>query len=156
MKIAIQGLGEVPSALLFVLEREKPEACHIICSDYQLKYVAKHAGYDKSNERVLEEAAERLGVDVIFHLCDVFDPSAVGEELGKILEKVDSEKDELIVNYTGGSAVVKLLLGAVGVLLSTVMKAKVIYAIKYPHGMEISRDHTEVLKGLFKRLGFKV
>jgi hypothetical protein len=44
---------------------------------------------------------------------------------------------------------VRLLLGATGVVLPTVMKAKVLYAIKYPEGTEIMADHTGVLREIF-------
>jgi homoserine dehydrogenase len=152
MKVAIQGLGEVPTTVIYILERERPEVSHVVCSDYQLKFVCKVAGYDKPNEEVIKEAAEKLGTKLVFHSCDVFNPSAVGEELGKILDEVDPKRDELVINYTGGSAVVKLLFGVVGVVLSSVMKAKVVYAIKYPEGIELSEDHTGVLKDIFKRL----
>jgi hypothetical protein len=152
MKVAIQGLGEVPTPVLLVLERERPEVTHVICSEYQLKHVAEAAGYTGSNEEVIKGKAKELGIEVVFHTCDVFNPSAVGDVLGRILEKLDSERDELVVNYTAGSAVVRLLLGTVGVVLSSITKAKVVYAVKYPGGLELSEDHTAVLKDIFKRL----
>ncbi|MFN4133288.1 MAG: hypothetical protein ACK4GQ_02835 [Candidatus Hadarchaeales archaeon] len=152
MKVAIQGLGEVPASVLLVLENEKPDISYIICSEYQLKHVATEAGYSKSNKELIDEAAQKLGVNVQYHLCDVFNPQEVGKVIGKILEKVDTKNDELIVNYTGGSAVVRLLLGTTGIISSTLMKAKVVYAIKYPGGIERTDDHTEVLKDIFKRL----
>lgn len=39
MKIAIQGLGEVPNPVKLVLEEEKPDKSYVIASDYQLDYV---------------------------------------------------------------------------------------------------------------------
>lgn len=152
MKVAIQGLGEVPTTVLLVLEQEKPDVAHVICSDYQLNYVAKDAGFDKTNEEVIKAKAKELGIELEFHVCDVFDPSSVGEDLGDILDKVDPKRDELVINYTGGTAVVRLLLGTMGVVLSSVMKAKVVYAVKYSGGLEISKDHTDVLKNIFERL----
>jgi hypothetical protein len=152
MKIAIQGLGEVPTTVLLVLQREKPEVTHIICSDYQLKFVAMLGGYDKPNEEVVKEAAEKLGVKVIFHKCDVLNPLAIEKQLKKILDKIDPRNDELIINYTGGPAPVKLLLGAMGVKLSSTMNARVIYAIKYPEGIEFVKDHTDILNDVFQRL----
>jgi hypothetical protein len=152
MKIAIQGLGEIPTTVLLVLEQEKPDVSHVICSDYQLSYVASSAGFDKPNEVVIKEAASKLGAKVVFHICDVFDPSAVGDVLGDILSKLDPKKDNLVINYTGGTAVVRLLLGTMGVVISSVMKAKVIYAVKYPKGIELAKDHTTVLRDIFERL----
>lgn len=152
VKVAIQGLGEVPTTVLLVLEQEKPQVTHVICSDYQMKHVAGYAGYDKPNEEEVREAAKKHGAEVVFHECDVFDPSAVGEVLEKILGGLDPKKDELVINYTGGTAVVRLLLGAMGVVVSLVMNAKVIYAIRYPKGLYISEDHTEVLRDIFHRL----
>jgi len=152
MKIAVQGLGTVPTTVIVVLEREKPDVSYVICSDYQLKHVAKDAGFKKSNEEVIKEKAEKLGCQVEFKVCDVFDPTAVGEVLGEILGGLDPKKDELVVNYTGGTAVVRLLLGTMGVVISNIMKGRVVYAIKYPGGLDVSRDHTEALKSIFERL----
>ncbi|MEM2192260.1 MAG: hypothetical protein QXG38_01435 [Candidatus Hadarchaeales archaeon] len=58
----------------------------------------------------------------------------------------------MIINYTGGSAVVRLLLGTAGIISSTLMKAKVVYAIRYPSGIEKTEDHTEALRDIFRRL----
>jgi hypothetical protein len=148
MKLAIQGLGEVPTTVLLVLRREKPEVTHVICSDYQYKYVAKDAGFDTPNGRVIREAANKLGIKIVFHRCDAFDPSKVGEILGGIIDKLDPERDELIINYTGGTAVVRLLLGTLGILISAVVKTKLLYAIKYPDGVEILADHSQILREL--------
>ncbi len=152
MRVAIQGLGESPTTVLMVLEKERPNISHIICSDYQLKYVAKKAGMNRTNEEVINEVAKETGVDVKYHICDVFDPQSVGDILGEIIGKLNPKTDELVINYTGGTAVVRLLLGTMGVVISTVMKAKVIYAIKYPDGIEIAKDHTNVLNDIFERL----
>jgi hypothetical protein len=148
MKVAIQGLGEVPTSVLLVLKRERPEITYVICSDYQLKYVAKRAGFDKSNEEVIKEAATKAKTKVIFRRCDVFDPSSVGKVLGDILDQLDPYKDEVVINYTGGTAVVRLLLGTLGMIISTTMNVKIIYAIKYRRGVEIAKDHTRVLRDI--------
>jgi hypothetical protein len=152
MKMAVQGLERTPVTVLSVLEQEKPEVSHVICSDYQLKHVATGAGFDKPNEEVVKEAAKKFGIEIVFHTCDIFDPLEVGGKLGKILGEVDSKKDELIINYAGETAVVKLLLGTMGVLASTVMKTKVLYAVTYPARLELSEDHTGVLRDIFQRL----
>lgn len=152
MKVAVQGLGTIPTTVLLVLEREKPEVNYVICSDYQLKHVAKDAGFDKSNEEVIKEKAEKIGCHVEFKVCDVFDPTAVGEVLGDILGRLNPKEDEVVVNYTGGTAVVRLLLGTMGVVISNIMRGRVVYAVKYPGGFDVSRDHTEALKSIFERL----
>ncbi|MEM2192259.1 MAG: hypothetical protein QXG38_01430 [Candidatus Hadarchaeales archaeon] len=77
MKIAIQGLGEVPVPIVLVMENEKPDISHIICSQYQLRHVATEAGYSKPNKEVIDEAPRRLGVNVQYHICDVFSPQEV-------------------------------------------------------------------------------
>jgi hypothetical protein len=145
MKVAIQGLGEVPTTVLLVLRREKPDVTHVICSDYQLKFVAKRAGFEQTNEEVIKKAAKNFRTRVVFHRCDVFDPSTVGNILWNILDKLDPQKDEVIINYTGGSAVVRLLLGTLGMMVSAIMNVKIVYAVKYRKGIEISRDHTKAL-----------
>ncbi len=148
-KVAIQGLGEVPTTIEIVLKKEKPDVTYIVTSDYQLKLVAPHAGYNVSNKEVVERAAKKVKAKVKFKKCDPFDPESVTEAIRQILEEIDPKKDEVIVNYTGGSSLVRLLLGATGVVLPTVMKAKVLYAIKYPEGTEITADHTGVLREIF-------
>jgi len=146
MKVAIQGLGEVPATIELVLKKEKPDITYIICSDFQLKYIATQAGYKKANERVIKDAAKKVGTKVIFYKCDVFDPKSISETVRQILQKIDIKKDEIIVNYTGGSSVVRLLLGTIGIMLAGFARVKLIYAIQYPKGIKIETDQTEVLK----------
>jgi len=152
MKVAIQGLGEIPTTVELVLTREMPDVSYIICSDYQLKYIAKRAGYGEPNEQVIKAAVKKDKTKVIFLKCDVFDPSSVWDTIAKVLREINLKKDEVIVNYTGGSAVVKLLLGTLGVMLLTMMKGKILYAIRYPGGVELTSNHTDILKEIFRKL----
>ncbi len=85
MKIAVQGLGEIPTTIKLVLEKEKPDVTYILCSDYQLGYIASHAGYTEPNETVIKAAAEEIGAKLIFKKCDVFDPKSICEAIGQIL-----------------------------------------------------------------------
>jgi homoserine dehydrogenase len=152
MKIAIQGLGEVPATIEFLLEREKPEVTYILCSDYQMNHVASSAGYEKSNKDVIESAAKKTKTKVIFQKCDVFDPRSIGEAFGKIIKEIKPE-DEIIINYTGGSAAVKMLLGAAAVVLSKFMpRTRIVYALRYKGGIEKYVDHTDELREIFKQL----
>jgi len=141
----------VPATIESLLRKEKPDVTYIVCSDYQLDYVAKEAGYTKPNKDVIADVAKETKTRVIIRKCDVFDPAGVAETVGNILREV-KEKDEVIVNYTGGSAVVKLMLGVLGVALSSLVGSKVVYVVKYPSGFEVTADHTEVLKDIFKKL----
>jgi len=152
MKIAIQGLGEIPTTVELVIEREMPDVSYIICSDYQLKYIAKRAGYGKPNEQVIKESVRKGKTKVVFEKCNVFDPASVWEAIANILKGIDPKNDEVIVNYTGGSAVVRLLLGTLGVMLLTMMKGRILYAIRYPKGVELTTNHTEELKDIFRKL----
>lgn len=152
MKVTLQGLGEIPTTIDLVLNLEKPDIAHIICSDYQLNYVASRAGYKKRNELVLRDIAKKTKTRLVFQKCDVFNPVSIGEVLAKIIKEIDPKKDEVIINYSGGTAVVRLLLGTLGVVLSTMMNGKVLYAIKYPRGIEITSDHTKDLKDIFTKL----
>lgn len=149
MKVSIQGVGEVPATIELVLKKEKPDITYIVCSDFQLKYVAAQAGYKKPNEMVIKDAAKKVGVKVIFCKCDVFDPRSVSNTIRQILQMIDIKEDEIIINYTGGSAVVKLLLGATGVMLSEFARVRLIYAIRYPDGIKFKVDQTELLKEVF-------
>jgi hypothetical protein len=151
LKVALQGLGEVPTPAKLTLEREKPDIMYVICSDYQLKLVASAAGYKESNESVIRKAAKKVKAKLVFEKCDTFDPRAVGATIGKVLTHVEKD-DRIIVNYTGGSAVVRLLLGAVGVALTMFMKTKIIYSIDYPGGIKVAADHTKALKDIFREL----
>ena len=151
MKVAIQGLGQAPATIESLLRKEKPDVTYIVCSDYQLDYVAKEAGYTKPNKDVITDVAKETKTRVIFRKCDVFDPAAVAETVADILREVKGE-DEVIVNYTGGSAVVKLMLGVLGVALSSLVGSRVVYMVRYPSGFEVTADHTEVLRDIFKKL----
>lgn len=149
MKVAIQGLGEVPATIELVLKKEKPNLTYIVCSDFQLKHIATHAGYKKANEIVVKDVAKKVGTEVIFCKCDVFDPKSVSETIRQILQKVDIKKNEILINYTGGSALVRLLLGAIGVMLAGFARVRLIYAIRYPKGMKFEANQTEVLREVF-------
>jgi hypothetical protein len=151
LKVALQGLGEVPTPAKLTLEREKPDVMYVICSDYQLKLVASTAGFKESNESVIRKAAKKVKVKLVFKRCDTFDPRAVGVAIGEVLKNVEKD-DSIVVNYTGGTAVVKLLLGAVGVALTMFMKTKIIYSIDYPGGIKVAADHTKALKDIFREL----
>jgi hypothetical protein len=150
VKVAIQGLSEHPVPIVMLLEKEKPEATHIICSEYELKQVDERGGYKKSNREVIDEAAKKTKTKVTYHKCDVFDPSSIGEAISEIIREV-KPNDELIINYTGGAAGVKLILGAAAVVLSRFMRLRIIYAIKYPD-LEKYIDQTEPLKKIFRQL----
>lgn len=149
MKVAIQGLGEVPTTIELVLKKEKPDVTYIICSDYQLKYVASDAGYKEPNKEVIERAAKKTKTEVKFQKCNVFKPKSVSGTIRQILGQIDHDEDEVVINYTGGSALVRVLLGATGVVLSSIMDARLVYAIKYPKGLTLQENHTKMLRDIF-------
>ncbi len=147
MKVLIQGLGEVPATIELALKGEKPKVTYIICSDYQLNHIARRGGYSKPNKQVVTEAARKVGAKVIFQRCNVFDPASINEALQEVLEQIDPYKDEVIINYAGGSAPVRLFLGVLGVELARIStKTKILYAIHYPKGMKIAVNQTEKLQ----------
>lgn len=150
--IAIQGLGEHPAPLLLLLEREKPDISYVITSEYSFDRVDEEGGFEKPSGEVIEEKAEEVGTEVVFKKCDVFEPGEIGEAIGEILSEVGPE-DRVTINYTAGSATIKLILGASAVALSKILEnLKIVYAIKYPDGEEKYLDQTEELKGLFDSL----
>jgi hypothetical protein len=151
LKILIQGLGEVPATIEFALEKERPDVTYIICSDYQKKNVATAGGYTEPSDMVIEKKAAETNTKVIWQLCDIFDVRSVGEAIGKVFKEIKPE-DEVIINYTGGAASVKLLLGASAVVLSRIMPIRIIYALRYKGGVEVYKDQTEELKQIFKQL----
>jgi hypothetical protein len=151
LKILIQGLGEVPATIEFALEKERPDLTYIVCSEYQRKNVASAGGYTEPNETVIERKARETNTRVVWQLCDIFDVRSVGDAIAQILKQLKPE-DEVIINYTGGAASVKLLLGASAVVLSKFMPVRIIYALRYKDGTEIYRDQTEDLKQIFRQL----
>jgi hypothetical protein len=149
MKVAIQGLGEIPKTIELVLKKEKPDVTYIICSDYQLKHVASDVGYKKPNKEIIEDVAKKTKTEVKFQKCDVFRPKSVSKAIRQVLGQIDQDNDKVIVNYTGGSALVRVLLGATGVVLSSIMDARLVYAIKYPKGLSVQENHTKMLRDIF-------
>ncbi len=151
LKVLIQGLGEVPATIEFALEKEKPDVTYIICSDYQRKNIASAGGYTEPSEVVIERKAKETNTRVIWQLCDIFDLRSVGDAIAQVFKQIKPE-DEVIINYTGGAASVKLLLGASAVVLSKIMPIRIIYALRYKEGTEVYKDQTEDLKQIFKQL----
>ncbi len=146
-KIAILGLDKNPAAEKVVLEKMRPEVAYILCSDYLLEYVAKEAGYTEPNQVVLEKVASASGTKIVLKRCNVFDPKSVSETMGGIIKEI-KPADEVCINYSEGSATVKLVLGATAVGLSKYMpNIQIIYA-----DAAALLDHTKALKELFKLL----
>jgi hypothetical protein len=151
MKVLIQGLGEVPATVEFAIEKERPDVTYIFCSEFQTRAIATGHGYKQPNKTVIEKTARRFKTKVVWQLCDVFDIRSIGGALVRTFEKI-KRTDEVLVNYTGGAASVRLLLGVGAILLSRKMPVKIIYAIRYKSGTEIYLNQTESLKEVFKRL----
>lgn len=147
MKVLIQGLGEIPATVELALKKEKPKVTYIICSNYQLNYTARTGGYSKPNKQVIREAARKVGAKVVFQRCNTFEPASISKALRKVLEQIDPYKDEVIINYAGGSAPVRLFLGVLGVELARfATRTKILYAIHYPKGVKIAVNQTEKLQ----------
>lgn len=145
MKVLIQGLGEAPATIELALKKEKPDVTYILCSDYQLAHVYKE--YSKPNREVVQEAALKVRAKVIFRRCNVFDPESINNTIRAILKEIDPYDNEVIINYAGGSAPVRLFLGVLGVGLSRICpKTRVLYAIQYPKDVKLAEDQTEKLQ----------
>lgn len=145
-KIVVQGLDEDPTAEKVVLDKEAPEVTYILCSDHLLEHIAKEAGYDEPNQAVLEKVAKKTNTKVVFKKCNVFDPKSVGEAMGQIIREI-KPTDDVSINYSCGSATVKLVLGATAVGLSKYMNIRILYA-----DAAALLDHSKALKELFKLL----
>jgi hypothetical protein len=151
MKVLIQSLGEVPATIEFALEEEKPDITYIICSDYQLKEVARGAKYETSNETVITKVAKKTGTKVVFKLCDTLEPKSISKAIGEVIEQI-KPSDDVTINYTGGTAGVKLILGATAVVLSRILPIRIIYSVKYKGGIQIFKDQTKELREIFQQL----
>lgn len=151
VKILIQSLGEVPATIEFAIEKEKPDVTHIICSEDLMKNIPSIAGYTESSQIVIERAAKKCGTKVVWEKCDIFDMRSVGDAIGKVVKEINP-KDDVVINYTGGAASVKLLLGASAMALSKHVPIRIIYALRYKGGTEVFKDQTAELKTIFKQL----
>ena len=146
MRILIQGLGEVPIPVVLAIQKLKPDIAYILCSEYQLNHV--HPKFGKKNRDMVVEAARKTQTKVVFKRCDVFDPKSIRNCLMNLLRPIDIFKNEVIFNYTSGSAPVRLFLGILGVYLSKYSpKCKVVYSIKYEEQkFEMVENHREALR----------
>lgn len=151
MKILVQGLGEIPATVEFALEKEKPDVTYVLCNEYLMNHVPSSGEYKELSKAVVERAAAKTNTKLIWQLCDIFDIKSVGEAIAKVFKEI-KPTDEIIINYTGGAASVKLLLGASAVVLSRIMPIRIIYSLRYKDGTEIFKDQTEDLKTIFKQL----
>ncbi len=145
-KINIQGLDEDPTAVIVVLKREMPEVAYILCADFQLEHVAESAEseYKEPNEVVIKKFAETTKTKVVFKKCNVFDPTSVGDAFGEVLKEI-KPTDDIGINYSTGTATVKLILGTAAVVLSKFLNIRILYA----DALALI-DHTDALKNFFK------
>ena len=148
-KIAIMALGLQPRSVVHFMSTRKPQEFHLIASDWGLSYIAKEQGYTSSNRTVLEEAGKQAGPVLFIYKCDPFDPESIENAVSKILERV-RVKDEVDINYSGGTQAMSLVLGSVAILLLRKMPVKVFYSTSLSGGVNIF-DHTKTLKKLFRR-----
>ncbi len=151
MKVLIQGLGEVPATVEYAIEKEKADVSYILCSKYQMNNIASSAGYKQPSQVVIESVAKKVGTKIVWKICDIFDVKSIENAIAEIFKKV-KPKDEVVVNYTGGAASVKLLMGLGAMLVQTKSQVRLVYALRYKAGTEVYLDQTEDLKDIFKRL----
>ncbi len=116
-----------------------------------MEIVASPFGYTEKNEDVVEKAAKKTNTKVVFQKCNVFEPKSVGEAIGEIIQRI-KPGDDIVINYTGGAASVKLLLGASAVVLLKFLPIRIIYALRYKGGLEKYVDQTEELIEIFRNL----
>ncbi len=150
-KIAILTLGLHPRALELVILRKKPDVCHVVAGEDGLRYVAVEQGYKISNHEVLKNVAKRVKAKLHIYKCDPFDPESIGDALGQILENLKPD-DRVMINYSGGTQAMSLVLGSVAIVLSRIMPVQILYSTKTLEGEEKIYDHSEVLKELFHKL----
>lgn len=152
MKVAIQGLGEVPKPVELVLEREKPGKSYLIASEYQLNYLCSEHDYEESNEEVIKSKAEQSETELVIKQCDPFDLDKISDTVGEILQELGSEVDEIVINYTAGSANTRLVLGMTGLTLARIYPTKLLYAIEYPEGTKVIENKAEKLQDIYNSL----
>jgi len=116
-----------------------------------MKNIASAGGYTEPSQVVVERAAQKCDTKAVWRMCYIFDIRSVGDAISKVFSEI-KPGDDIVINYTGGAASVKLLLGASAVVLSRIMLIRTIYALRYKGGIEVFKDQTEELKGIFKRL----
>jgi hypothetical protein len=150
-KVAILTLGLHPRPLVHVIEEKKPNMCYLVASKDGLKYTAKEQGYTKPNLKVIREAARKARCRVSIHNCDPFNPESIGDALAEVLEQIKPE-DQVIINYSGGTQVMSLVLGSVAVVLSRIMPIQILYSTARPGKREQLLDHSKKLRELFHRL----
>jgi len=116
-----------------------------------MELVASSFGYTAKNEDVVTKAAKKTNSKVVFQKCNVFEPKSIGAAIGEIIRSI-KPNDEVVINYTGGAASVKLLLGASAVVLSRFLPIRIIYALRYKGGLEKYVDQTKELVEIFRSL----
>ena len=150
-KVAILTLGLHPRPLELVILKKRPKICHVVAGEDGLKYVAREQGYEKSNLEVLKAAAKKVKAKLQIYQCDPFDPESIGDALGQILENLKPD-DRVMINYSGGTQAMSLVLGSVAIVLSRIMQVDILYSTRTAKGEEKIYDHSEVLKELFHKL----
>lgn len=150
-KVAILTLGFHPRPLEHIIAVKKPNICYVVSSDSGLKYIANEHGYTKPNMAVIKDAAKKARCKAEVYICDPFDPESIGDSIGKVLELL-KPNDQVMINYSGGTQAMSLVMGSVAIVLSRIMKIQILYSTKAPGGKEILLDHSEKLRELFHKL----
>lgn len=108
--------------------------------------------FEEPNKEVVKAAAEAAGTELVIKKCDPFDLDEITDTIAGILEEISDEADEVLVNYTGGSANLRVVLGFTGVTLTRLCPTKIIYAVGYPSGPKTVTNNAEKLKDIYRKL----
>ncbi len=150
-KVAILTLGFHPRPLEHVMHEKKPDVCYVVTSENGLKHVAEEHGYNETNLVVLTAAAKKSKCKLQIFKCDAFDPESIGDSIGKVLEQLKPD-DQVMINYSGGTQAMSLVLGSVAIVLSRIMEIQILYSTRSPGGKEKLLDHSKKLSELFHKL----
>lgn len=151
LKVAILTLGFHPRPLEHVIATQRPDVCHVVTSPEGFHYVASEHGYKKSNARVLRDVSKRTRCKLKVHFCDPFDPDSISNAVGVVLTKL-KPRDKVIINYSGGTQAMSLVLGSIAVVISNLVCVKLLYSTRLPQGKEKIFNHTKGLNNLFRKL----
>ncbi|MFW6015894.1 MAG: hypothetical protein ACOCRK_05610 [bacterium] len=165
-RILLTGLGNTPKPIIYAIkqgdilgEEFEPlrfyDKIYIFCSEYQRNKIAERVGYEKSNEEVIRDFVNKSEGDVDLHFidCDVFSPLNVYYNVETIITPEINKRNEVVVNYSAGSAIVRNVLGIMGMYCKEKYdNIYTVYTISYKEDIKVARDHSEQYSNLVELL----
>ncbi|MFW6007797.1 MAG: hypothetical protein ACOCP8_00920 [archaeon] len=151
-KVLFTGLGSTPEPVIEAISQENYKEVFIFCSEYQMEHISEKTNHSQNNEDVIRESVAGDKINLSFITCDVFTPENIFDIIFDVIQEKISEEKSIIINYSAGSAPVRLVLTLISLYGSKKYEdIDLKYIINY-EDLNVSSSHLNEYKSIINKL----